>query len=326
VANTLRELIEDFRFSWGGKNFNVGASFGLVPITKASKDRAEVLSAADSACYAAKEQGRNRIHIYQQDDAELVRWRGQMQWVSSINRALEEDRLKLYFQSIVPIKRRDDEREHYELLIRMEDENGRLVPPGAFLPAAERYNLATKLDRWVIGTALRWLSRHPQHLERLSLCFINLSGQSLGDQGLLRFVSRLFDEMKIPSQKICFEVTETAAIANLSSATSFIKELKLRGCRFALDDFGSGLSSFAYLKSLPVDFLKIDGLFVKDIMDDSIDLAMVRSINDIGHVMGKQTIAEFVENKAILERLRQIGVDYAQGYGIGRPRALAEML
>ena len=326
VANSLRVLIEDFRFSWGRKNFNVGASIGLVPITKASKDLAEVLSAADSACYTAKEQGRNRIHIYQQDDAQLVQWRVQMQWVSPINRALEEDRLQLYFQPIVPIKRHVNERRHYEMLIRMKDENGRSVPPGAFLPAAERYNLATKLDRWVIGKALGWLSRHPKHLERLSLCFINLSGQSLGDQGLLQFISQQFDQMKVPSQKICFEVTETAAITNLSSATCFIKELKRRGCRFALDDFGSGLSSFAYLKSLPVDFIKIDGLFVKDIVEDPIDLAMVRSINDIGHVMGKQTIAEFVENKAILNALRQIGVDYAQGYGIGRPQMLAEML
>lgn len=325
VANTLRELIQDFRFSWGRKNYNVGASFGLVPITKASKDLAEVLSAADSACYTAKDQGRNRIYIYQHDDAELIRWRGQIRWVSPINRALEEGRLQLHFQPIVPITHRIDEREHYELLIRMEDETGRSVPPGTFLPAAERYNLATKLDRWVIGSALQWLHCHPQHLQRLSLCFINLSGKSLGDHGLLKFVRRQFDETNVPSHKICFEVTETAAIANLSRATYFIRELKQRGCRFALDDFGSGLSSFAYLKNLPVDFLKIDGLFVKDIVDDLIDLAMVRSINDIGHVMGKQTIAEFVENEDILAVLRRIGVDYAQGYGIARPRALADM-
>lgn len=326
VANTMRESIQDFRFSWGRKNFNVGASIGLVPITKASSDLAEVLSAADSACYTAKEQGRNRIHIYQHDDAELVRWRRQIQWVSPINQALEENRLQLHFQPIVPIKHCAEDRVNYELLIRMEDVTGCPVPPGTFLPAAERYNLATKLDRWVIETALKWLNRYPQHLERLSLCFINLSGQSIGDHGLLKFIRRQFDEMNVPSHKICFEVTETAAIANLSRANHFIRELKRRGCRFALDDFGSGLSSFAYLKNLPVDFLKIDGLFVKDIVDDPIDLAMVRSINDIGHVMGKQTIAEFVENEAILSALRRIGVDYAQGYGIARPRELAKIL
>ena len=218
-----------------------------------------------------------------------------------------------------------DEKDLYELLIRMEDKDGRLIPPGAFFPAAERYNLATKLDRWVIGTAFSWLNRHPQHLERLSLCFINLSGHSLGDQELLQFISQQFEEMNVPSQKICFEVTETAAIANLSSATYFIRELQRRGCRFALDDFGSGLSSFAYLKNLPVDFLKIDGLFVKDIVEDPIDLAMVRCINDIGHVMGKQTIAEFVENENILDKLRQIGVDYAQGYGISGLSAIEDM-
>ena len=326
VANILRELIEKFRFSWETKSFRVGVSIGLVSITKTSKDIAEVLSAADGACYAAKDQGRNRIHVYQQNDAQLAQWQGQMQWVAKINQALEEDRFRLYFQPIIPLERRDDKRDCYELLIRMEDKDGRLVLPGAFLPAAERYNLATKLDRWVIDTAFRWLNSHPRHLQELSLCFINLSGHSLGDPELLQFVSQQFDEMHVPSRKICFEVTETAAIANLPSATHLIRKLRQRGCQFALDDFGSGLSSFAYLKNLPVDFLKIDGLFVKDIVEDPIDMAMVRCINDIGHVMGKQIIAEFVENKAILGKLRQIGVDYAQGYGISQPKAIENIV
>lgn len=325
VADVLRELIENFRLSWEGRNFSVGASIGLVPITNASMGLAEVLSAADSACYRAKEEGRNRIHVYQQDDEELVRQLGQMQWVPQIKRALEQDLFELYFQPIIPVNSSGSETDRYELLIRMKGNNGRPVLPGAFIPAAERYNLAGKLDRWVINTAFRWLHAHPRHLEYLSTCSINLSGNSLGEQEMLRFVCQQFEEMNIPPEKICFEVTETAAISNLSSATCFIREIKQRGSWFALDDFGSGLSSFAYLKKLPVDLIKIDGLFIKDILDDPIDLAMVRSINDIGHVMGKQTIAEFVENEAILDELRHIGVDYAQGYSIGQPRALEEM-
>ena len=298
-------------------------SIGLVPITEASEGITGVLSAADTACYAAKDQGRNRIHVYREDDAELAKRHGEMQWVARIDRALEERRLQLNCQPIVSVQScAQRQGTYYELLLQMEDEWGNAVPPGAFLPAAERYNLSTKLDCWVVATAFEWLTAHPRHLDTLYLCSINLSGHSLGDQQFLSFVVRQFDEMNIPPQKICFEITETAAIANLSSATRFIKALKGRGCRFALDDFGSGLSSFAYLKKLPVDFLKIDGVFVQDIVNDPIGLAMVKSINDIGHVMGKQTIAEFVEDAPTLDKLREIGVDYAQGFGIGRPQPL----
>jgi EAL domain-containing protein (putative c-di-GMP-specific phosphodiesterase class I) len=214
---------------------------------------------------------------------------------------------------------------HYELLLRMEDESGQIVMPGAFLPAAERYHLAGKLDQWVVSTALDWLSLNPDHLDELALCAINLSGHSLGDDQLLDYlVGRLADRQSL-NQKLCFEITETAAIANLDNALRFIHTLKNLGCRFALDDFGSGLSSFAYLKRLPVDFLKIDGVFVEDIADDPVSLAMVSSINDVGHVMGMETIAEFVENERILNKLRAIGVNYAQGYGMGKPRPLTEM-
>ena len=326
LANTLRESVENFRFLWERKSFSVGISIGLVPITEVSKDITEVLSAADKACYAAKEQGRNRIHIHQPNNAELIRRHRQIQWVSQINQALEEDRFRLYFQPIIPLEPYVDKGDRYELLIRMEDKDGCIIPPGAFLPAAERYNLAVKLDHWVINTAFQWLNRHPQQLERLSLCFINLSGHSIGDQELLQSVSQQVDEMSIPSQKICFEITETAAIANLSSATHFIRELQCRGCRFALDNFGSGLSSFTYLKNLPIDFLKIDGLFIKGIVENPMDTAMVNCINNIGHIMGKQIIAEFVENKATLEKLHQIGIDYAQGYALGQPRTIEDMV
>jgi diguanylate cyclase (GGDEF)-like protein/PAS domain S-box-containing protein len=323
VVNALHKAVGDFRFLWGDKSFNIGVSIGLVPVTEASESITAVLSAADTACYAAKDAGRNRIHVYREGDAELARRHGEMQWVPRIDQALEQDRFHLAFQPIAALK--GSEGEHYELLIRLEDEEGHIVAPGAFLPAAERYNLSTKIDRWVIGTAFEWLSTRPEHVARLFLCAINLSGSSLGDEEFLQFVIRRFDQAKIPPHRICFEITETAAITNLTTATRFIKALKALGCRFALDDFGSGLSSFAYLKNLPVDFLKIDGMFVKEIADDPIALAMVSCINQIGHVMGKQTIAEFVENEAILEKLREIGVDYAQGYGISRPQPLADM-
>jgi diguanylate cyclase (GGDEF)-like protein/PAS domain S-box-containing protein len=328
VAVAFREGIEEFRFVWEDKAFSVGASIGLVPITQGSGSITRVLSAADAACYAAKDKGRNRIHVYREDDAELAKRHEEMQWVSRVHWALEESRFRLCFQPIVPLATRPAEGAHYELLLRMEDEEGSIVHPSAFLTAAERYDLGPEIDRWVIRTAFEWLASHPEHLERLYLCEINLSGQSLGESELLALILGEFDDTKIPPGKICFEVTETAAIANLTSATSFIRTLKERGCKFALDDFGSGLSSFAYLKNLPVDLLKIDGLFVRDIVEDPIDLAMVRSINEIAHAMGKQTIAEFVENEAILEKLKlpEIGVDYVQGYATGRPRPISELL
>ncbi len=325
VANTLREAVEEYRFVWEDKGFNIGVSIGLVPITEISESIAGVLSAADTACYAAKDEGRNRIHVYREDDAELAKRHGEMQWVARIDRALEEDRFQLNFQPIVSVKSGEQKGAHYELLLRMQDEEGHIVHTSVFLPAAERYNLATKLDRWVVRKAFEWLTRHPEHLERLYLCEINLSGHSLGDGEFLELVIQQLGEAAIPPEKVCFEVTETAAIANLTSATHFIQTLKGVGCHFALDDFGSGLSSFAYLKTLPVDFLKIDGLFVKDIADDPTDLAMVKSINEIAQAMGKQTVAEFVENEAILEKLREIGVDYAQGHYIGGPRPIEEM-
>ena len=322
VAGKLVKVIADHSFLWEDKRFDIGVSIGLVAVNESSPDINRLLSAADTACYMAKEQGRNRVHIYQEDDEEATRRRGEMQWAVRLPRALEEGRFRLYFQPMAPIVSGREEGAHYEVLLRLED--GQIVLPKAFLPAAERYNLSSKLDRWVVATAFRWIVDHPAHLQRLHLCAINLSGHSLNEDGFQAFVQRQFADFPIPPSKICFEITETVAIANFSRAADFMNALKAKGCRFALDDFGSGLSSFAYLKNLPVDFLKIDGIFVKDIVDDPLDFAMVKSINEIGHVMGKKTIAEFVENAAILEKLRQIGVDYAQGYGIERPRPIEE--
>jgi diguanylate cyclase (GGDEF)-like protein len=322
VANALRRTIEDFRFVWEKQVFSIGVSIGVVPIQGPGQTVSSILSAADAACYAAKDLGRNRIHIYHEGDVELARRHGEMRWVTRIQTALEENRFELARQPIVPLSASAGADSHYELLLRMRDEDGDIVLPDAFLPAAERYNLSVRLDRWVVREAFRLLTQDQAHLEHLFLCSINLSGVSLADEDFLIFVTTEFASTGLPPGKICFEITETAAIANLPGAMRFMEVLRRIGCRFALDDFGSGLSSFAYLKNLPVDFLKIDGVFVKDIVEDPIDRELVRSINEIGHVMGKRTIAEFVESSEILAALGEIGVDYAQGFELGRPELL----
>ncbi|HAX79092.1 MAG TPA: bifunctional diguanylate cyclase/phosphodiesterase [Cyanobacteria bacterium UBA11372] len=327
VANALRQSLSDYRFLWQDKSFTVNVSIGLVAIDVDSKDLASSLSAADAACFAAKNKGRNRVHIYQSDDSELLQQRGEMQLASQITKALEENRFCLYYQTIVPVANADAKGEHYEVLLRLYDETGKLVPPNLFIPAAERYNLMHLVDRWVINTLFSTQKEHyRQAWDRCQrqgdrcLYAINLSGSSINDDQFIEFVRDQFSLYEIPPQVICFEITETVAITNLSKAVQFIQELKQLGCYFSLDDFGSGMSSFAYLKNLPVDYLKIDGEFVKDIVDDPTDLAMTEAINRVGQVMGIQTIAEFVENDAILDKLRMLGVNYAQGYGIAKPR------
>lgn len=323
VAHDLRELVEEFHFVWTDKRFSIGVSIGLVPIDDSGGNTVtEILSAADASCYAAKDAGRNRVHVYHPEDIDLAVHRGQMQWVSRINHALEEDRFRLYLQPIVSLSEEDKDKKHYECLIRMIDENGKIILPGAFLPAAERYDLSTKIDRWVFNSAYAWMAKRPGKLKGLTSCSVNLSGHSLSNEAFLNDIVNKLDEGKVPPSNICFEITETVAISRLSNAIRFMEVLKDKGCFFALDDFGSGVSSFGYLKNLPVDFLKIDGMFVRDMVNDPIDLEMVRSINKIGHVMGKKTIAEFVENEEILECLKELGVDYAQGYHIGKPRAI----
>ncbi|TDJ17087.1 MAG: EAL domain-containing protein [Gammaproteobacteria bacterium] len=326
VANALLDAVRNLQFHWGDKTFNIGVSIGVVPIDETSESITEVLSTADSACYAAKDGGRNQIHVYREDDIKIAERQGEMRWVARIQNALDDDRFELYAQPIVSVAAPDSAPVHYEVLLRMQDERGKIVLPGAFLSAVERYNLSARLDNWVIQNAFEWLVEHPMCMQELDLLSINLSGHSLGDSQLMGHIIERFKEGRIPPEKICLEITETAAITNLTNATRFIRMLKEWGCRFALDDFGSGLSSFAYLKNLPVDFLKIDGLFVKDILDDAIDYAMVKSINEIGHVMGKKTVAEFVDSEAILSSLKVIGVDYAQGYAVGKPRPLDRIL
>jgi diguanylate cyclase (GGDEF)-like protein/PAS domain S-box-containing protein len=324
VASALLTAIQDYQFSWEGRSFKVGVSIGLVPLTEMTINLTQLLKDADAACYMAKDKGRNRIHVFHAEDKDIVQRHGEMQWVTRLNKAFEEDQFCLYAQAIVSF---DDAAEsHYELLIRMIDEQNKTIPPGSFLPAAERYNLITQLDRWVITHAFQLLIEHPLFLKQINFISINISGSSLADPEFLDFVYQKFMETKLLPEKICFEITETAAISNLKMASSFISLMKELGCQFALDDFGSGLSSFGYLKNLHVDFLKIDGMFVKDIVDDKIDHAMVKSINEIGHVMGMKTIAEFVENDVIRGMLKEIGVNYVQGYGVGRPQPFDELL
>jgi diguanylate cyclase (GGDEF)-like protein/PAS domain S-box-containing protein len=317
-AEGLRESVRNYKFIWEDRNFRLGASVGVVPITSESEDVASLISAADSACQAAKEQGRNRVHSFEENDLDLMRRRREMQWAARINTALEDGRFDLYRQAILPLQT-DEPGLHYEILLRMRDEQGKTVSPDQFIAAAERYGLTPQIDRWVIENTLRWLVSEADEREKLGMCSINLSGQSLGDDKFLPFVIEQFHRSGLDARKICFEITETAAIASFSQANRFIQALKELGCRFALDDFGTGLSSFGYLKHFPVDFLKIDGSFVKEILHDPIDREMVRSINEIGHLTQKKTIAEFAENTEIIEMLRQLGVDYAQGYGIAMP-------
>jgi diguanylate cyclase (GGDEF)-like protein/PAS domain S-box-containing protein len=318
-AEALREAIRNYKFVWEERTFRLGASVGVVPLSPENEDVASLLSAADSACAAAKENGRNRVYSFQENDIDLMRRRREMQWAARINNALEDNRFEIYRQVIQPLQV-PDQGLHYELLLRMRDEAGKIVAPDQFITAAERFGLTPNIDRWMIEHALRWLVSEADEREKLAMCSINLSGQSLGDDKFLPFVIDHFHRSGIDASKICFEITETAAIASFSQANRFIHALKELGCRFALDDFGTGLSSFGYLKHFPVDFLKIDGSFVKEILHDPIDREMVRSINEIGHLTGKQTIAEFAENVEIIEMLRSLGVDYAQGFGIATPQ------
>ncbi len=325
IAEKLLYNIQSFRFSWKGKIFTVGASIGLISIQSPGKSVSSIMAAVDSACYAAKDAGRNRIVVYNEGNSKLAQRDGEMQWVARITQALEDSNFSLFFQSIVPIEKPYARGPHYEVLLRLNsDENS--ISAGEFLPAAERYGLSNNIDRWVLSRTLLWLRQHPHHLEILETCSINLSGQSIGDENFLKFASEQFHITRVPATKICFEITETAIISNISNAVKFIGTLKLLGCQFALDDFGSGLSSFGYLRDLEVDYLKIDGIFIKDMLKNPVDRSMVKSISQIGHVMKKKIVAEFVEHEDLIEPLKACGIDYLQGYAIDRPMPLDDLL
>jgi diguanylate cyclase (GGDEF)-like protein/PAS domain S-box-containing protein len=322
VAETVRSAIEDYRFEWQDAFTSVRCSMGVVMVTHESPNVATIMSSADVACYSAKDMGRNQIHLYQDSDASLRH--EEMKWVTRITSAVEENRLELFFQPIIGIgKDTSKSRGHYELLLRMRDEHGKLVMPDMFIPAAERYNLMSKLDRWVIHEALTELAdRTPDADTARFTIAINLSGTSLSEDRFLEYVIDELEKQKLPADAICFEITETAAISNLSRVIHFMQVLKKLGCKFSLDDFGSGLSSFTYLKNLPVDYLKIDGQFIHNVAEDSVDESMVMAINQVGKAMGIETIAERVESKKVLDKLSELGVEFAQGYYIARPTSV----
>lgn len=322
VAERLCNAIQQFRFSWFERSYEVGASIGVSLINEHSRSLAEVLSAAESSCYLAKDHGRKRVHIYQSDDAELLQRRGEMQWLHRVQQALEKNQFCLYHQKILPLNTHNPMGAQSEVLVRMIDDHGKVVQPEAFIMAAERYQLMPEVDRWVIGNAFNILGQGDGRDRRGRNFYINLSGQTIGNENFLDFVVDKTRTSGIIPGQICFEITETAAIDNFSMAAQFIGELKEMGYRFALDDFGTGMSSYAYLKQLPVDYLKIDGSFVRDMVQDDTNHALVESINHMGHVMGIETIAEFVEDDVTLHRLWEIGVDHVQGFGVARPKPL----
>jgi diguanylate cyclase (GGDEF)-like protein/PAS domain S-box-containing protein len=321
VAQTLLELVQGFRFGWRDLSFGVGVSIGLVEISDGWSDSAALLRAADSACYTAKDRGRNRICIYEPDDLGFQRRFGQVQWMPRIQHAIADGRMRLYLQPIVPTRPTEEGPELAEVLIRLVEEDGSIVLPGAFLPAAERYGQMNTIDRWVVSETFDLLAKRKGE-QRDTVLSVNLSGQSLSDEGFLDFVLDQLGESGVQGSNVCFEITETAAISDLQRALAFITTLRGCGCRFSLDDFGSGLSSFGYLKTLPVDYLKIDGRFVRELVHDRVDEAMVESIQRLGHVMGVETIAEWVEDAATLDRLAAMNVDYVQGFHLGPPRPM----
>lgn len=331
IANQLRQQIEDFRFVWENRTFRFGASIGLVAIKSTTENITSLLSTADAACYAAKEKGGNCVYLSHEEDTVIAQQRGERKWVEHLSRALEENRFCLYAQKIVAVDPEEADLQgcHYEVLLRLIDHTGRLISPGEFLPAAERYGLMPAIDRWVISTFLAGYEVYEQtrqiNQNTNNFYTINLSGASINNSEFGQFLQNQFERYQVSPSTICFEITETVAIANLDDAVTLIQQLKELGCLIALDDFGSGMSSLNYLKNLPIDYLKIDGSFVTNMANDKIDYATVECFSHLSQIMKIKTIAEFVENQTILQNLKQIGIDYAQGYGIERPKPLVNV-
>ena len=325
-AEHLVQIVRDFRFVWGERVFEVSVSVGVLLLDTSVVDVNEALAAADAACFTAKDEGRGRVHFGQPGDETLARRIGEMQWAIRVKEAVREDRFALFHQPITSVSHQAGGAIHFEVLLRLiDDSRGSLIGPNQFLPAVERYNLGATLDRWVISSVLTWLERYAGRLGEF-LCSINFSGQSIGDPEFLRFLEERLNSSCVPAQSLCFEITESAAIRNLGAAKKLIERLRSRGCRFSLDDFGSGLSSFAYLKNLDVDYIKIDGMFIREITTDAVDRVTVKAIAEIAREMGKQTIAEFVEDDDSIGLLRGLGVDYVQGYAIGKPAPMERLL
>jgi diguanylate cyclase (GGDEF)-like protein len=331
VADACRSMVRQFRFKWENRLFNIGVSIGMVMIDEGSGSMAELLSAADAACYVAKDRGRNQVHIYQLADTDLARHRGEMQWVARIHKALDENLFRLYWQEIRPVAGNEETSCHIEILMRMVDDEGNIILPMAFIPAAERYAQMPVLDRWMIENTIKvcgrpFAGRFFSAAKKDCMFAINLSGISLKNHEFRSWLHTTLKERPGLGEMLCFEITETAAIGDLVTINEFITELKAFGCRFALDDFGSGLSSFTYLKNLKVDYLKIDGAFVHNMDKDSLDYSMVEAIHRIGRQVGLKTVAEFVESAEVLDCLRQLGIDYAQGDYLHKPEPIATLV
>ena len=325
LALALRDAVRDFRFSWQGRSFSVGVSIGITPLSVSVESAAAAMSAADAACYVAKEQGRNRAHLYQADDANLAEHRSQMLWVSRLTQALDEDRFRLYYQSIVPLSSGPSARPHHEVLLRLQEPDGRLVEPMAFMPAAERYNLMPAIDRWVLREVIHSSAAAQRDAQPRPLFAVNLSPRSLVDDHLPEYLRELLTSHNVPGDMLCLEITEAAAVENLTRASQRIAEFRQLGCRIALDHFGSGMSSFTDLRSLPVDYLKIDGGFIRSLADDRLNRAVAEAINRVAHVMTIQTVAECTETDAVVMVLKELGIDHAQGYVLGMPQPIEEL-
>lgn len=327
VAHNLSDTINNFRFDWKNISYNITASIGFVEINAASTSVDEVLSNADMACYFAKDQGGGRIKVFAGEDDELSRKKGEMQWVTRINRALEEKQFRLYEQAILPVLPRDNEVKHTEFLIRLVNADGSVMEPEAFVPAAEHYHLITKIDCWVIDTAFEYLSnllKQGHTSQDLGVYFISVSGSSLSEQSFYDYVDEKLETYTIPCEMVCFEVKEAEALSQYGPANNFIKNIRQKGCRIAIDNFGAGISSFSYLKSVPVDYVKINGSFIGHVNIDPMDCAIVEAINQIGHIAGLQTIAELVESDEVINKLKDIGVDFAQGNKLDIPHPIKE--
>ncbi|WEJ62312.1 EAL domain-containing protein [Thiomicrorhabdus lithotrophica] len=317
VAEKVRQVVHNHRFTWNDRIFDIGTSIGIAQM-KGLINKANVMSQADVACYIAKEQGRNRVHIFKEDDQVLAREFNNLDWANRIKRAIEDEQFVLYAQKITPLQH-IEANETYEVLIRLQPPEGELIFPDQFLPAAERFNLMGELDIYIVKRAYKWLKNNFNNVKLLN---INISGQSLDDDKFNNALLELLEKDSKINQKICFEITETTAITHMSASISFLNRIKNHGCSLALDDFGSGFSSFGWLKTLPVDYVKIDGTFVLDVLTDSVDAAMVKAIHSISEEMDIKTIAEFVENQAVSDWLKETGIDYAQGYHFSRPNPL----
>jgi EAL domain-containing protein (putative c-di-GMP-specific phosphodiesterase class I) len=325
VMKKIAHAVSTIELEWEGESHQVSVSIGIAPITAQAQSVTSLLNASETARNVSKERGRNTIHVLDMDDSNLLQRKEQIRWVSQIQSALRDDRFLLYAQLIEPLKKKNG-KPHYEILLRLQDDDGSIILPGKFLPAAENFYLMSSIDYWVIDRTFSELAQFRQGSEKLSGVSINLSGQSLGDPtGLAAYIENKLEHYQLDAQDICFEITESTAIANIDDARVFIDQLSARGFEFSLDDFGTGLSSFAYLKNLQVNYLKIDGSFVSDIVQDPVCASMVGAINQVGHAMQLKTVAEFVENDAIKRKLIEIGVDFGQGYGLGMPQPLADI-